>query len=259
MWGFSVIYTQIIHSNKDQEMKTLKLTILAVAMLFAGTITVKAQTADEVIDKYAAAIGGKENWKKVNSVKMEGTMSAQGAEIAIALTAIQNKAQRMDISFGGMSGYTILTNTGGWSFMPFAGQTKPEAMTAEVVKEGQSGLDVRGEQLFDYKAHGCKVEFLGKDDIEGTQCFKIKHVNKAGIEKTLYFDASNYYLIREVQKGTADGKEYESVKNLSNYTKQPEGVVVPMGMEADGGDISFKKIEINKPIDESLFKAPAIN
>jgi hypothetical protein len=240
-------------------MKTLKLTILAVAMLFAGTITVKAQTADEVIDKYAAAIGGKENWKKVNSMKMEGTMSAQGAEIAIAVTAVHRKAQRVDITFGGMSGYNIITNTAGWTFMPFAGQTKPEAMTPEVVKESQSEMDLRNEDVFDYKGQGCKVEFLGKDDIEGTQCFKIKHVSKTGNEKTMYFDASNYYLVREVQKGKADGKEYESIKNFSNYTKQPEGVVVPMSMEADGGEMTFKTVEINKPIDESIFKGPATN
>jgi hypothetical protein len=46
-------------------------TLLFSAVIFSS-FAVKAQTADEIIDKYIDAIGGKENWKKVNSIKMEG-------------------------------------------------------------------------------------------------------------------------------------------------------------------------------------------
>lgn len=234
-------------------MKTLKLAVLASVMLLAGTVTVKAQTADEIVEKHLTAIGGKDNWKKINSVKMVGSMNANGMEISLTTVAVNKKATRQDISVAGMSGYSIITNDAGWMYFPWAGQSKAEAMTPDQVKESQDELNIQGE-LVDYKESGCKLEYLGKDDVEGTECHKMKFVSKAGNEKTMFFDASNYYLIREVQKIKADGKEMESITNFSNYQKQPEGVLIPMTIEAQGGEIAFKSVEINKPVDESLFK-----
>ena len=235
-------------------MKTLKMSFLAMIMMIAGTITVKAQTADEVIDKYAQAIGGKDNLKKINTMKVEGTMNAQGSEIGIAMTAVHKKAMRQDISLMGMTGYTIVTDKEGWTFMPFAGHTKPEAFTPDQVKEMQSQLDLQHAELLDYKSEGGKLDYLGKDDVEGTQCHKLKLTAKTGAEKTMYFDASNYYLIRETEKVNIDGKEQESVTNLSNYQKQSNGIVFPMSMEAMGGAMTFTKVEFNKTYDDSVFK-----
>jgi hypothetical protein len=239
-------------------MKTLKLSFLAMVLMIAGTITVKAQTADEVIDKYAAAIGGKDNMKKITSMKIEGTMNAQGTEIGIAMTALHKKAVRQDISLPGMTGYSIMTTTEGWMFFPWMGHTKAEALTADQIKEMQSQLDLQHAELLDYKAEGNKVVYIGKDDIEGTQCHKLKLTTKTGTEKTYYFDASNYYLIRETQKVNVDGKEQESVTNLSNYQKQSNGIVFPMSMEAMGGAMTFTKVEFNQTYDDSVFK-PSTN
>lgn len=52
----------------------------------------------------------------------------------------------------------------------------------------------------------------------------------------------------------ANGKEMEQVSMMSNYQKQPEGIVVPMTINTQGGEITFKTVEINKPVDESVFK-----
>ena len=54
--------------------------LLLVAFM-SSSFTGTSQTADEVIDKYVAAIGGKENWKKINSIRMEGNVEVQGLEI----------------------------------------------------------------------------------------------------------------------------------------------------------------------------------
>src|SRR6478735_2800266 len=113
-------------------MKTIKLAFLSAALL--GAIGTFAQTADEVVDKYLLAIGGKENWKKVNTVITEGTMQVQGADVTIVSTAVHGKGNRQDISVMGMTGYQIMTPTEGWSFMPFQGQTQAEPATAEMVK-----------------------------------------------------------------------------------------------------------------------------
>ena len=46
----------------------------------------------------------------------------------------------------------------------------------------------------------------------------------------------------------------EMTTDYSNYTKLPEGIVVPMGITIGGGELTVSKVEINKPVDEKLFK-----
>ena len=239
-------------------MRNLSLSIFAVATLFAGTFTAKAQTADEIINKHIAAIGGADNWKKITSMKMVGSVNAGGAELPITLTTVQGKGFRMDMTFNGMSNYQIITKDGGWMYFPIQGQTKPEAIPADMVKESQDQLDIQG-ALIDYKAKGNKVAYLGKDDVEGTECFKLKVTYPNGKEETMYIDASTYYHIRSVEKVKADGKEMEETSNYSNYQKLPEGIVFPMTVEQGNGPFAIKSVEINKPVDESIFKPTEVS
>ena len=90
--------------------------------------------------------------------------------------------------------------------------------------------------------------------MEGTECYKLKVTYKTGKEVTMCFDASNYYLIRQTEKLKANGKEMEQTVNLSNYKKLPEGIMVPMTMNMGQGEITFKTVEVNPTIDESIFK-----
>ncbi len=233
-------------------MKKISFLILTAAMSLASVISVKAQTADEIISKHLAATGGEANWKKINSVKMIGSVNAGGTEIPITITNIQKKAFRMDMVFNGMNNYQIITNTEGWSYFPAYGQPKPEATPAETLKQAQESLDLM--PMVDYKSKGIKVAYLGKDDVEGTECHKLKFTYASGKEETIYIDASNYYHIRSVIKANANGKEVEQTSNFSNFQKLPEGVVFPMSVDEGMGAFAIKTIEVNKPIDESIFK-----
>ena len=76
-----------------------------------------------------------------------------------------------------------------------------------------------------------------------------------GKEETMYFDASNYYHIRSVEKIKANGKEQEQIASYGNFKKMPEGIVLPMLVdEGGGGPMTVKTVEINKSIPDSFFK-----
>ena len=234
-------------------MKTQRF-LFAVVLAFISVATLRAETVDEIIGKHIDAIGGKDAWKKINSFKMTGSVTAQGAEVGITMTVINGKGMRQDITLMGMNGYSFVTPTEGWVFMPFNGQQKAEAMTADQVKESQDALDIQGE-LIDYKLKGHTVELLGKEDVDGTDCWKIKVTLKSGKVKTEFFDPTNFYLLREISKQKANGQEHEQTTNFSNFQKLPEGITVPMTIGSGFGDLVIKKIEINTKIDEGLFKA----
>lgn len=238
-------------------MKTLRLFALFLTASFS-LAAVKAQTADEIINKHIQAIGGLENWKKVSSVIQTGSMTVQGMNLDITMTVLNTKGSRQDINAMGMNNYVIVTPTEGWRFFPIQGQQAPEAMTADDVKESQDGLDAQG-ALVDYKAKGHSIELLGKEDVDGTECFKLKLNHKGGKTDTYFIDPSTFYLVKSVSIMKANGQEAEVTTGYSNYQKLPEGIVVPMSMNVPlapgfNVDLTISKVEINKAVDEAIFK-----
>ena len=219
------------------------------------TFNAGAQTVDEVIDKHIEAIGGKEKLTALKSIRMETNLSVQGMDIPVIQTRVHNVGQRVDISAMGMEGFVILTPTAGWTFMPFMGQSAAEAMPEEQVKEGVDELDLQG-SLLNYKEKGHTVELVGKEAVDGTEAFKIKLTTKGGKVRTFFIDPKNYYIIRSVAKATVNGQEQEVTINFGDYKKTEEGYVFPhsIGGAFGQGDMTVTKIEINKPVDEKIFK-----
>ncbi len=231
-------------------MKKFFLLIIAVAAI---SFTY-AQTADEIVNKYITAIGGADAWKKVNSMVTTGSLKVQGADVNVGMTVLNGKGFRQDISLMGMNGYQIVTPTGGWNFMPFQGQKAPEPITADDLKESLDQLDAQG-SLIDYKTKGHSIEYLGTEDVDGVEALKVKQTLKGGKAETLYFDPKTYYIIRVKAKQKANGKEVEVTTNLSNYQKLPEGIMMPLSIGLPYGEMTVSKVEINKPVDESIFKS----
>ena len=235
-------------------MKRFKfVSLMMMAFLLSGTIF--AQTADEVIAKHIEAVGGKDNWKKINSMKMEANVNAQGMDVPIIIYQVNNKASKQEYTVMNMTGYAIITKDSGWNFNPFAGQTAPEPMTADELKAGQENLDIQGEFL-DYKDKGHKAELIGKEDVDGTECYKLKLTRKSGRETTYFVDPKTYYIVRAVSKLKLNGQDIEQTINMSNYQKLPEGIVIPYTMENGQAPapINIIKVEVNPKLDDAIFQ-----
>ncbi len=235
-------------------MKQIKNALLVLVLLlsFHG---VKAQTVDDVIEKYINALGGKEKLMALNSVKMDGTLTVQGFDIGITVTVLNGKGSRTDISVPGQTdGFRIVTPTKGWNFLPFQGQTAPEESPEDQVKMAQSGLDLQSPFL-NYAAKGNKVELLGKEKVDGADCYKIKITYKNGKMATVFIDANTYYRVKTVSTVNIDGADTEIEVTYSDFRKTPEGYSFAYSQTTPNGPISFNSIEINKPVDEKIFKA----
>ncbi|MBC7850970.1 MAG: outer membrane lipoprotein-sorting protein [Chitinophagaceae bacterium] len=234
-------------------MKNLRIALFTVASFVA--FSVNAQTLDEIVDKHITALGGKEKLSTLKSVRMETNLSVQGMDIPVISTAVHNVGQRVDISAMGMEGYVITTPTKGWTFMPFMGQSAPEATPEDQVKDGLDELDLQG-SLNNYKEKGHKVELVGKEDVDGTEAYKLKLTTQSGKDRTLFIDPKNFYIIRQVKKAVVNGQEMEVTINFSDYKKTEDGFVFPhsIGGAFGQGDMTVTKIEVNKPVDEKIFK-----
>ena len=241
-------------ADKYNIMKLIKHLSFAVTGLLLSAMSF-AQTADEIVAKHITAIGGVDNWKKVNSMRQEATLSVQGMDIPLVITAVHNMATKQEYTVMGMTGYSIITSEGGWNFNPMQGQTKPQPITQDELKYGKDQLDLQGD-FVDYKAKGHTIQLMDKEDIEGVECFKIKLSRKSGNESIFFFDPKTYYIVRTSSKMSANGQEVESVVNMSNYQKLPEGIVIAYTIESTAvpAPITVTKVIVNGKIDEAVFK-----
>ncbi len=234
-------------------MKTLKIGLLAL-LAAVSVLGTQAQTLDEIIEKNLAASGGKDKLLALNSLITEGTLNINGLQVPVKVTAVHNKGQRVDLTINGIANYTIQTRDSGWNYFPIQGQKKAEATPPDVIKEGADELDIQS-VLLNYKEKGHTVELVGKDDVDGTECFKIKVVTKSGLQQTLYIDPANYFIIKQVTKTKAGGQEQEQTQSFSNYQKMDNGYVFPFSLTGFGpGELKITKIQVNPVVDPSVFK-----
>ncbi|UYQ92273.1 hypothetical protein MKQ68_19490 [Chitinophaga horti] len=240
-------------------MRALKMLALSLVTL-TTVIGAKAQTADEVIAKNLQAMGGVEKLKALNSVYFEGNMEVPGAELPLKLRQINNKAMRIDFEFNGTENIQVVTADGGWMLLPVQNMTSPMDMPADQHKIAKRGLSLGGE-LLDYKEKNKKVELLGKETTNGQEAFKLKVTDADGTVTTFFIDASTYYVVRSETNISAGGQSITLKVTSSDYRKTPEGYVFPYvtTQESVGPAVNFNisKVEINKPIDEAIFKKPA--
>lgn len=226
-------------------------TLLAVSFI-SISFTGIAQTADEIIGKYITAIGGKENWKKINSIKMEGQIEVQGLEIPFTMQAINGKGIRTDGEFQGSSFIDITTPTKGWSQNPMAGKATLQPISEDELKQKVDELDIQG-SFIDYKEKGSAIEFLGKDEEDGNEYYKVKLTTKNNNETTYFFDTKTYLVYKQESISKQQGQDIKVEVKMLDYQMVDGGVKMPFKIDQGGMIIATKKLTINGNVDEKIF------
>lgn len=214
----------------------------------------QAQTVDEVVEKNIAAMGGKEKLAILNSIRMEGSMQSNGADVSIVITKAHMIGSRADIAVMGTQNYQITTPAEGWVFMPVFGQAAPNAMPDDQLKASQTQLDMHG-VFVNYKEKGTKVELTGKETIDGTECYKVKASFKNGNVTDYYIETKTGYIYKTLTKATANGEEVDMFTVYSNYKQNADGYWFAYITVNSRGETNFDKIETNIKVDENIFKA----
>lgn len=245
-------------------MKKIVLIVLAVC----ASLTINAQTADEILSSYFENIGGLENLKKVEGMKMIAKISQQGMEIPLEIVQLKSGKQMSLITFQGMEvkqgvfdGETL------WStnFQTM----KAEKSDAETTANMKLEMNDFPDPFIDYKEKGYTVELLGKETIDGAETFKIKLIRepvtidgKQEESVTFYFfDAENFVPIAvqtEIKSGQAKGMVSEVT--FSDY-QEVDGLYFPFSLTQGikgqpGAPITITSIELNPAIEDNAFAFP---
>ncbi len=234
-------------------MKTLISKALLLIAFSAVSLFSYAQTADEVIQKYVDAIGGKDKWTQIKSLKTDGHIEIQGIQINFTQQAIHNVGLRVDAEFQGQKIIDITTPSKGWSQNPFGGRSSLEPISAEELQQKLDELDIQDE-FVDYAAKGSTVEFLGKDEEDGNEFYKIRLVTKTKNETVYFFDVNTYLIYKEEKTVKQQGQEIKLISKYLDYKTVPFGIKVPHKWDQMGQIFVIDKMDVNPVIDTKLFE-----
>lgn len=238
--------------------------VAALAALLGFACSAHAITADELIAKNLEARGGIDKIKAIKSVRFEGKMDFGGGNFVLAMIAVQKRPSflRTEASLQGLTAIQAYDGTDAWQIQPFGGRKDPERLSADDAKDLIEEADLDG-PLVDYKAKGNTVEYLGTEDVDGTEAHKLKLTRANKTVQYIYFDPDYFLQIRVVTQRMVRGAQVESESDLGNY-EQVAGVWMPFAIDSGsvgstekGQKLTFTKAEANVELDDAQFHFPA--
>ena len=109
---------------------------------------------------------------------------------------------RQDISVQGMQIVQAYDGETAWGINPFQSGPDPQKLPAEMAEdmEGQDFPNI----YMSYKENGHTLELEGTEEVEGTECYKIKATRKNGKVEYHFFD-TEYYIPVMVRTTVSSG------------------------------------------------------
>jgi len=227
---------------------------LACAALLAPLV--QAQTADEIIAKNIQARGGMEKIKAVQTQRTTGKVLFGSIQATVVQINKRAEKVREEVSLQGFTQIQVYDGKGAWQIDPFGGRKDPQLMSEDDSKSLVVDADI-DRPLVDYKQKGHTAELVGHDTVEGTDCYKIKLTLKNGDIFLYYLDVDSFLELKLETKMTIRGAIQEQETYFGDY-EQVDGMYFPFALEsAQKGDpnrvkTTLEKVEINKPVDDSI-------
>ncbi len=238
------------------------LTVGASLIAMAYAQEAKQMTVDQLVDKNVEAKGGADALHALQAVKLTGKMLVNEGqlEFGYAQTKKRPGAVRTEMSLQGMTMVQAFDGKEGWKISPFQGRKDPEKLSEDDTKSLIEDAEVDG-ALVDWKEKGSTVEYLGTEDVDGTEAHKLKVTRKNGDINYVYLDPDHFLEIRVTTQRMEHGAQVETETDLSDYEKV-NGVYLPLSIEAgrkgsnDKQKLILDKAEANLPVDDHAFQFP---
>jgi hypothetical protein len=240
--------------------------LLLIVALSASYVALAAPTPalDDLVAKNIRARGGIAALHAMRSLTLRGKLLVNDDqfELGFVQTVERPSNIRVEATIQGLTQVQAYNGTIGWQISPFQGRKDPERMSMDDIKSlTETVADFDG-SLVDWQKKGNKLEYLGTEDVDGTQAHKIKLTRQNGDIEYVYLDPDHYLEIRLLSQRTEHGVTVETETDLGNYEKI-QGVFVPFSVESgrkgssDRQKLIVNSAKVNAKTDDSLFILPS--
>ncbi len=237
--------------------------LIALPALAVAQLSAQGLSADQVIAKNVEAKGGMAKLKAIKSIRITGKAAFGPMDAPFVLEQKRPGCFMQDVTVQNMHLIEAFDGKSGWTINPFAGyggKKDPELMDADGLKNAEQQADLDG-PLVDYRDKGHKVEYQGKEDVDGSPCHKLKVTLKNGNIQTLFLDADSFLEVKQTSKRMVRGTEMETETIIGDY-KEEGGVMMAHSMEMgakgrpEKQKLTIEKVDINPTIEDAKFKMP---
>ncbi len=230
----------------------MKKLILAVTGLLAFTL-INAQSLDDIVKKYTVA-NKQDKLAGISTIKLTAKMSMMGMEMPIVMWMKNPNKIKSITTMNGQDIVQVFDGEKGWLVNPMSG-SDPVEMTPEQVKQALN-QSVFQNKLAGYLKDG-KLTLEGEENVNNKPAFKIKAIIEGGNTAYMYVDKESYFLVKTSATVNQGGQTVSVDSYPSNYT-ETNGIVLPMKTTTSMGGMemvtTFEKVEVNIPIEDSVFK-----
>lgn len=192
----------------------------ALALTLAATLPASARAQDlpaaqDLIDRYVEAIGGREAATAAIATRTTGSfnMPAMGVSGQLEVVNGADGAMATKVTIPGM-GEMLSGFTGevGWSMDPMTGPRLLEGMELEAMREQSERLyAVRDASLFS------SFETVGENEYEGQPCWEVRYVWNSGRESTECYAKDSGLLVAIATTQETPMGDVEVLSLLSGY------------------------------------------
>ncbi|HAS47042.1 MAG TPA: hypothetical protein DCS93_41545 [Microscillaceae bacterium] len=228
--------------------------LFSALFLLITSLGVQAQSVDKIIDGYFEIIGGKDKFRKMKSMVMEGTGKSPQGEIQMKMYSQRPNKSKLEFT---MQGKTFVLqaydgqNAWGTNFMTRKNEKKPDEVAKEMAENAFEPL------YLDYKKKGHKITLEGSEEIDGTECHKLKVTRKNGKVQYLFFDKESNALIMTRTTSTTGPMKGQQIESYVADYKEVDGIMMPhsltQNIAGQKSTLTITKITINPKLEEKVF------
>ncbi len=217
-------------------------------------------SADEILENYVKALGGREAIEKLTSRSVKGTFEIEAANLSGDVETYHKAPNKYASLFtipGMGGGGQVFNGEKGWDSSPMTGLRELTGEELAVLKREADFY-----QPLNLKRHFPKLEVKGKEKVGSSETYLVIATPAEGGPEKLYFDVATGLLVRQdAERETANGK-MASEEYFEDY-KDVGGVKVPHSLKIVSPlfaiKIKISDVKNNVEIDEAKFNKPPGN
>lgn len=235
-----------------------KITFLLVGIVFSFSLNAQDLSLDEILNNYYEVMG-MEKLDEIKTIIFKGKSVNQGMENEYTMTTFRPDRYRLEVPIQGQNMVQVYNKGEAWMIAPWTGSLEAKDITGDQLKRMEKQADIAGE-LYKWEEKSNKVELLGTEDLEGSEVYKIKLVDKNEDETIYFIDAENFVVLKEENTVSMRGEEVKTETFHSDFKPVGDIMMAHSYSVSYGGQvvstILMEEIIFNPEVDESIFEKP---